>query len=846
MTRAELVKLINTAYDFVNVTDINFVDVKKSDTFYLDIQIAVAAGYTNGVGGNKFNPKEKVTREEIITMVSRILDLTANTYDGLVNLYKDGKEVSEWAISSFGNLIHMDYIVGSDNKELMPKKNMSLAEVVTFLDRTLKYDIVKSYTQPGKYGPLKDKETIEGSVEITRPGIVLQNTIIKGDLIVRESVGDGDVTFKNVEVEGTVYVYGGGENSINFEDVIIIRVIVLKKDNKVRLVARGATIIHETILRSGARIEEVNLTSSGFNSVELAENILPSSEVILLGNFDKLDINAKNAIVNLLKGTRVQNVVISKEAANAVIDVSAGSKILYVVVNAPASITGDGSVTDMKSTVPSSSIKIGPTIKKPKDTSGSNKTKSPDKDDSSPSKKGQATPTGLLGVPPTSALVKDGKITGVDNTMEYRMKNSTDWISISGTEITNISAGSYEVRYKAKEGYNAGSIAEVIVPAYKPEVSKYKFTMDIPEEIIVGEEVTIPVTFETSVLGEAGLDNVEFGFYSYYSGDAIFSIVDAKGIEHELEDDQGNWEPACGSSIPANYTEKMSLKATFNDKGIYEIEIYLADKDNPYPSITSTEVDIDVTMTDLLTYVNGAFAKPNEEFTIPITVKGTVTSLDKDDRIRLYAVMDEDEGITFGEGMEYYTVDDSYFVTWGSEEGFFAKDIDYVNGEIFNLIVSIKELGVYDVEFYVYNLTKHEFYASSYVSVYIYEESPVKDFVCEDGVITEYTGEDIVVTVPSSINGEEVKAIGNSAFVYDNSLTHLIIPNTIVSIGEEAFKGRYNLESINFLEGSKLKYIGDGAFSLCVRLSGITIPNTVVSIGDSAFEMCEAMTTLNF
>ena len=61
----------------------------------------------------------------------------------------------------------------------------------------------------------------------------------------------------------------------------------------------------------------------------------------------------------------------------------------------------------------------------------------------------------------------DGKITGVDDTMEYKSKFSEEWIAVpeSATKITDLAAGIYEVRYAAKEGYLAGEIAEVVVKA---------------------------------------------------------------------------------------------------------------------------------------------------------------------------------------------------------------------------------------------------------------------------------------------------------------------------------------------------------------------------------------------
>ena len=68
------------------------------------------------------------------------------------------------------------------------------------------------------------------------------------------------------------------------------------------------------------------------------------------------------------------------------------------------------------------------------------------------------------------------------------------------------------------------------------------------------------------------------------------------------------------------------------------------------------------------------------------------------------------------------------------------------------------------------------------------------------------------------------------------------IPNTITTIGEEAFSGCSGLTSITI--PNSITSIGVGAFAYCSDLSSITIPNSVTSIGGSAFEGCSALTSI--
>ena len=57
-----------------------------------------------------------------------------------------------------------------------------------------------------------------------------------------------------------------------------------------------------------------------------------------------------------------------------------------------------------------------------------------------------------------------------------------------------------------------------------------------------------------------------------------------------------------------------------------------------------------------------------------------------------------------------------------------------------------------------------------------------------DGVeITTYTGSAAKVSVPNSLGGRIVKSIGNNAFYGLSAITNIEIPETIVSIGKNAF-----------------------------------------------------------
>ena len=80
----------------------------------------------------------------------------------------------------------------------------------------------------------------------------------------------------------------------------------------------------------------------------------------------------------------------------------------------------------------------------------------------------QEAPDGLSSVAPTTEGGGDGKITGVTDKMEYRMAGESSYTACGGTEIENLSAGNYFVRYAEDNNHFASSDAEVTVGDGEP------------------------------------------------------------------------------------------------------------------------------------------------------------------------------------------------------------------------------------------------------------------------------------------------------------------------------------------------------------------------------------------
>ncbi len=108
--------------------------------------------------------------------------------------------------------------------------------------------------------------------------------------------------------------------------------------------------------------------------------------------------------------------------------------------------------------------------------------------------------------------------------------------------------------------------------------------------------------------------------------------------------------------------------------------------------------------------------------------------------------------------------------------------------------------------------------------------------------VSGYTGTSSNVVVPESYQGLPVAHIGNSAF-RGRSLATVKLPNSIISIGDQAFYACVVLTNITF--GNNLVSIGTQAFMYCSNITSISLPNTLTTIGASAFQLCDKLGSIN-
>lgn len=134
---------------------------------------------------------------------------------------------------------------------------------------------------------------------------------------------------------------------------------------------------------------------------------------------------------------------------------------------------------------------------------------------------------------------RDGKITGVDATMEWRAKDAADYQAVGKdvTELKDLAAGMYEVRYQAKANHDVSPATEVTVAAGR------KLVVALPA-IQEGYSLTATATeldWHGSATLTMSIDSAYFAGKDYavkVDGKAVelsdVGTFELKGVEHDV------------------------------------------------------------------------------------------------------------------------------------------------------------------------------------------------------------------------------------------------------------------------------------------------------------------------
>ncbi|GAB1475542.1 hypothetical protein MASR2M70_03740 [Bacillota bacterium] len=330
LTRAEMAAVVNRAFASASLADISkAADVESWAWYAKDMAKAVKMG--TFALDTKMRPGDKITRQEAFAVLSRAFKLAGadDKYKAL-DKFSDKGNIAAWALKDLDGMAAAGYIQGSDGK-LNPTANITRAEFAVVMNNLVKQYIDEAGTVT--------QVVAAGNVMVRVPGVTLKNVTVKGDLIIADGVGEGDVTLDNVKVEGRTVVRGGGENSIVIKgNSNIGKIIVSKIDGKVRVSVEGGAEVDIIYVDDGS--DEVKVEGT-VGTLEIAGGgVTVSTEKATI---TKLEVTGDSAKVVVGAGTSIKESTISGTSSG--ITVNTGAKVDAVTISGSnAKIDGAGQV----------------------------------------------------------------------------------------------------------------------------------------------------------------------------------------------------------------------------------------------------------------------------------------------------------------------------------------------------------------------------------------------------------------------------------------------------------------------------------------------------------------------
>lgn len=117
---------------------VSFSDVPTGSSYYREVLTAANAGLVQGVGGGRFAPVEKITREQMAVMMARALQFSgyqAAGDPGALKIFADSGKISSWAREGSATAVKAGLIGGRAKDRFAPKEFTGRAEALVMLHR---------------------------------------------------------------------------------------------------------------------------------------------------------------------------------------------------------------------------------------------------------------------------------------------------------------------------------------------------------------------------------------------------------------------------------------------------------------------------------------------------------------------------------------------------------------------------------------------------------------------------------------------------------------------------------------------------------------------------------------
>lgn len=250
VTRAEFYTMVSKLLNLKDMDQNVFEDLKEDDWYFASMLKSKKYGILSGSeveGKLKSRPADKLTREEAVSILGRAFQMPEDTSD--LGEYLDKNEVSSYSANHIAKFIEQGYIKGYQDNTLRPKKILTRAEAIKLI-ANLSESIINT---KGTY----ENQNINGNMVISEGQVSLKNITVAKNLYITPGVGEEEIHIKDSNIKGTLFIQGGGSNSVYIENTNINQLIMDKEgQNKVRVVLKGSTQIAKLEMKREGILEK--------------------------------------------------------------------------------------------------------------------------------------------------------------------------------------------------------------------------------------------------------------------------------------------------------------------------------------------------------------------------------------------------------------------------------------------------------------------------------------------------------------------------------------------------------------------------------------------------------------
>ena len=207
ISRADLCVILNRLLS-LKYTSYNYYYDLPNNNYYTEAVLkCVAAGYVTGTSSTTVDPLGKATREQVATIICRMLKLDTTGYNS-VRKFSDDLYISSWARPYVYTMRKYGYMNGSGNNMVNPRANITRAEVVQLLNNVAGAYMPKTdITQQGS----EFVADFSGNLMTART-LSLSNSTISNDLVLTQSATS--LNLSNCKILGRLLVMSKSQISL--------------------------------------------------------------------------------------------------------------------------------------------------------------------------------------------------------------------------------------------------------------------------------------------------------------------------------------------------------------------------------------------------------------------------------------------------------------------------------------------------------------------------------------------------------------------------------------------------------------------------------------------------------